>query len=138
MQVGLPSLLVSERGLDRTHNSFDSPIDGLLIGIVTKLSGDAEERIQVQIPVFEASRGGQPRVVWARWATEHAGKEYGITFRPEVGDEVILGFIQKNPNQAVILGSLYSSSKPSPWPVENEKNTKKRNYYQVRCKDTFR
>ncbi|NQY01464.1 MAG: Rhs element Vgr protein, partial [Flavobacteriaceae bacterium] len=38
----------------------------------------------------------------------------GFVFRPEIGDEVIIGFINDAPNDAVILGMLHSSFKPSP------------------------
>jgi uncharacterized protein involved in type VI secretion and phage assembly len=34
--------------------------------------------------------------------------------RPEIGDEVIVGFIHDDPNQPVILGSVNSSANPSP------------------------
>ena len=35
-------------------------------------------------------------------------------FRPEIDDEVIVGFINDDPNDAVILGGLHSSAKPAP------------------------
>ena len=38
----------------------------------------------------------------------------GFFFRPEVGDEVVLGFLNDDPRQAVILGMLHSSAKPAP------------------------
>ncbi|MEO6540310.1 MAG: phage baseplate assembly protein V, partial [Ferruginibacter sp.] len=38
----------------------------------------------------------------------------GSFFRPEVGDEVIVGFIDNNPLHAVILGAVHSSKNASP------------------------
>ena len=38
----------------------------------------------------------------------------GFVFRPEIGDEVIIGFINDDPNDAVVLGMLHSSTKPAP------------------------
>jgi uncharacterized protein involved in type VI secretion and phage assembly len=39
----------------------------------------------------------------------------GVLFsRPEIGDEVIVGFINDDPRDAVVLGMLHSSAKPAP------------------------
>jgi uncharacterized protein involved in type VI secretion and phage assembly len=43
-----------------------------------------------------------------------AGDNRGTFFRPEIGDEVVLGFLNGDPRDPIVLGSLHSSSKPSP------------------------
>lgn len=87
-------------------------LHGLHIGLVTKLAGDpdGEFRIQVRLPLVEASGEG----TWARIACLDAGNERGTFFRPEIGDEVILGFIDDDPRQAIVLGMLNSSKNPAP------------------------
>lgn len=87
-------------------------IQGLQIGIVTKLEDDplSETRMLVSLP----TQTGGDEAIWARVATLDAGKERGTFFRPEVGDEVIVGFIDNNPLQAVVLGGLHSSKNTSP------------------------
>jgi uncharacterized protein involved in type VI secretion and phage assembly len=52
--------------------------------------------------------------VWARVATLDAGAERGTFFRPEVDDEVVLGFLHGDPAHPVILGMLHSSAKAPP------------------------
>ncbi|MEI7663040.1 MAG: phage baseplate assembly protein V, partial [Bacteroidota bacterium] len=52
--------------------------------------------------------------IWARVLTPYAGNNYGIQFLPETGDEVLLGFLNADPNQAIVLGSMFSSGKPAP------------------------
>jgi uncharacterized protein involved in type VI secretion and phage assembly len=52
--------------------------------------------------------------VWARLDTPYAGKVRGFFFFPEKGDEVILGFFNDDPRQAVILGSVYSDTNTIP------------------------
>jgi uncharacterized protein involved in type VI secretion and phage assembly len=52
--------------------------------------------------------------LWARLASPDAGKERGFFFRPEVGDEVVVGFLNDDPRQPVILGSLHSSKNAGP------------------------
>ncbi|MEO9871525.1 type VI secretion system tip protein VgrG [Ekhidna sp.] len=86
------------------------PIKGLHIGIVTQLSGDpdGEERILVKVPLINDQEDG----IWARMTHPDAGNNRGLTFWPEVGDEVILGFLNDDPRNPIILGSLYSSSAP--------------------------
>jgi uncharacterized protein involved in type VI secretion and phage assembly len=46
--------------------------------------------------------------------TPDAGKNRGIFFRPEIDDEVIVGFLHEDPNNPVILGGVFSSAKTSP------------------------
>jgi uncharacterized protein involved in type VI secretion and phage assembly len=53
-----------------------------------------------------------------------AGNERGFAFRPEIGDEVIVGFINEDPNQGVVLGMLYSSSHPSHLELSDDNHQK--------------
>ena len=87
-------------------------IEGLHIGIVTQLESDpdGEDRILVKIPVINNDEDG----IWCRIATLDAGNKRGTFFRPEIGDEVIIGFINNDPRHAVVLGMLNSSAKPAP------------------------
>lgn len=95
-------------------------IEGLHIGVVTKLIDDPDKnnRIQVEIPVLKA------KPVWVRLAQFAASKGVGSFFVPSVGDEVILGFINNDPNQAVILGCMYSSKLAPPYKLD-DKNYKR-------------
>ncbi|HEY9046128.1 MAG TPA: type VI secretion system tip protein VgrG [Ohtaekwangia sp.] len=87
------------------------PIQGLQIGIVTKLEEDpdGEDRIMVRLPVVHKNDEG----IWCRVASLDAGKERGFFFRPELEDEVIVGFIDDDPRHAVVLGMLNSSKLPA-------------------------
>jgi Rhs element Vgr protein len=82
-------------------------IQGLQVGKVVKINEDPdkENKIQVEIPLLN----GEKNNVWARLASFWASSTYGAFFIPDVGDEVVLGFFNDNPNNAVVLGSLYSS-----------------------------
>jgi Rhs element Vgr protein len=87
-------------------------IKGLQIGKVVQLENDPEgqHRILVKVPVIDDKARG----TWMRVASLDAGKERGAFFRPEINDEVIVGFINEDPRDAVVLGMLHSSSKPAP------------------------
>lgn len=87
-------------------------VNGLQVGIVTQLADDpaGEHRIRVKVPLAGMDEQG----VWARVATLDAGDQRGTFFRPEVDDEVVLGFFHADPAQPVVLGMLHSSAKPPP------------------------
>lgn len=86
------------------------PVNGLQIGVVTQLENDpeGENRIRVRLPTVEKDGDG----IWARLASVDAGKDHGWVWNPEINDEVIVGFINDDPRDAVILGRLFSSSFP--------------------------
>jgi uncharacterized protein involved in type VI secretion and phage assembly len=89
-------------------------VHGLQIGIVQPYEADPnqEHRVKLLIPVIDGSNG----LVWGRLAAPEAGKNRGLFFWPEPGDEVILGFLNDDPRQPVILGALYSSANTPPGP----------------------
>ncbi len=97
-------------------------VHGLQVGIVTALAGDpdGEHRVRVRMPVVSDSDDG----VWARLATLDAGTDRGTYFRPEIDDEVIVGFINGDPRHAVVLGMLHSSAKATPEPLSDDNHKK--------------
>ncbi|MBN2527988.1 MAG: type VI secretion system tip protein VgrG [Deltaproteobacteria bacterium] len=97
-------------------------VDGLQVGIVTKLAEDpaSEYRIQVKLPVLQAETEG----VWARLAGNFASEGFGAVFLPDVGDEVVLGYFNSDPSHPVILGSLYSSKRKPPVEFAAENKSK--------------
>jgi Rhs element Vgr protein len=124
VQFGLATELFAE-----TYNLRPLPAAGLLpavsglqIGIVTVLENDpdGEERIKVRIPLISEDEEG----LWARIATLDAGDGRGMFFRPEIGDEVIVGFLNDDPRYPVVLGMCHSSAKPAPEPAEDVNNRK--------------
>ena len=97
-------------------------INGLQIGKVVQLQNDpeGEDRILVRIPVIDNSAQG----IWTRIASLDAGNSRGAFFMPEIDDEVIVGFINNDPLDAVVLGMLYSSAKPAPLTAQDANDEK--------------
>lgn len=97
-------------------------IKGLHIGIVTQLQDDpdSEDRILVKIPIINNEEQG----IWCRVAALDAGDNRGTFFRPEIEDEVIIGFINEDPNDAIVLGMLHSSAKPAPLKAADDNHQK--------------
>lgn len=115
IQFGLPADPYSY-----TSHIVDAPAAGLLpavqglqIGLVDAFEEDKdakEFRVRVILPGVDEKKGK----IWARLASPDAGKARGYFFRPEKGDEVVLGFFNDDPRQAVILGALFSSKNVPP------------------------
>lgn len=85
-------------------------IHGLQHGIVVQISEDpdGEYRVLVHIPIIDNQEGDG---VWARMTHYYATEDCGFVFYPEIGDEVVLGFLNDDPTYPVILGSMYSSGR---------------------------
>ncbi len=98
------------------------PIQGLHIGVVTQIHEDpnGEHRVLVKIPIISTEEDG----IWARYTTPDAGENRGIYFKPEVSDEVVVGFLNNDPRNPIILGSMHSSALASPIEDAEENNEK--------------
>ncbi len=98
-------------------------VRGLSIGTVKKMyeDPDSQYRILVDVPLFDPNGEG----IWARLANFYSTSGAGAFFLPEVGDEVVLGFLNEDPRYPIILGSMYSSTKIKPYEGldPNEKNS---------------
>ncbi|RLJ80645.1 type VI secretion system tip protein VgrG [Pedobacter alluvionis] len=98
-------------------------VRGIFNGTVKKMydDPDSQYRILVDVPLFDQTGQG----IWARLANFYSTSGAGAFFLPEVGDEVVLGFLNEDPRNPVILGSMYSSPKNKPYTGlnPNEKNS---------------
>ena len=111
--IGLPPFMYAEtqRDIDFPSASGLLPsVNGLQIGVVKQIHEDPlnETRIMVDVPVIVESGDA----VWARQSTYYATNKAGNFFLPEVGDEVILGFVNNDPRFPIIIGSVYSQKHP--------------------------
>lgn len=118
--IGLDSM---EASVNKSKGSDLIPaMNGLQIGIVKKIHDDptGEFRVLVALPLIKDSHDG----VWARFGTSNASNGFGNFFYPEIGDEVILGFLDGNASVPIILGSVYSGAH-APASVPNKNNSHK-------------
>lgn len=102
--------------------AFFPKIHGLQTGIVTALEQDpaGEDRIRVRLPAISTDAAG----VWSRLVTLDAGAGRGSVFRPEIGDEVAVGFAGSDPDKPLVLGMLHSSAKAAPIPSSDDNHIK--------------
>lgn len=109
------------------------PVQGLHIGQVKQVAQDptGDVRVLVTMPLVGGDNG-----IWARLASPYASKTFGIGFWPEVGDEVLLGFMEEDPAFPVILGGLYSAARAPTYPP-NDANDKKAIVTRSKMEITF-
>lgn len=103
------------------------PINGIQLGVVTKLEGDpdGQSRIQIVLP-FTGTEEAKTEL-WARLIQPYASGEFGFFFIPEIGDEVLVGFLNDDPRFPIVLGSLYSKSQnkiPKDMEIKDANNNK--------------
>ncbi|WP_321801386.1 type VI secretion system Vgr family protein [Caballeronia sp. J97] len=61
----------------------------------------------------EASRESLQRC-WVRVAQPWAGKGYGAFFLPRIGQEVLVHFVEGDPDQPLVIGSVYNAAQTTP------------------------
>jgi Rhs element Vgr protein len=82
------------------------PVHGIHQGLVKKIHDDPqnESRILVDVPLIDESGQG----IWARQALYYGTNAAGNFFYPEIGDEVLVAFVNSDPRFPIIVGSVYS------------------------------
>lgn len=115
VQLGLPATPFAQEPdiIDTDSGGLLPAVRGLQLGIVSAYKDDPELRVKVIVPAIGSSNAD---AIWARLAGPDAGNERGYFFRPEEGDEVIVGFLNSDPRQAVILGGLFGAKNKAPKP----------------------
>lgn len=75
----------------------------------------------------EGNEGGKPKLFgadsscWIRVSHGMAGGGYGMLFLPRVGQEVIVDFLNGNPDNPIIIGRVYNGDHMPPYPLPEEK-----------------
>src|SRR5439155_5175048 len=76
---------------------------------------DKYGRVKVQ---FHWDREGKNNVdssCWIRVAQPWAGKRWGASFWPRIGQEVVVDFLEGDPDQPIITGSVYNADQMPPY-----------------------
>lgn len=85
---------------------------GAQIGVVTSVN-DPESRARIQVQLMSADADGNA-LLWARVAVPFAGNNCGAFLIPDVGDEVIIHFINGDPRFPIVGGSLWNGQTSVP------------------------
>jgi len=86
-------------------------------GDVGQPQHDVSARIKVQF--YWDKIGGDSPSCWIRVAQTMASAGLGMQFIPRIGDEVLVSFVNNDPDQPVVIGSVYNSKNKPPYPEVN-------------------
>ena len=118
---------ISMKGGDfRPARSTPKPrIHGPQTAIVVGDSGneietDKHGRIKVQFPWDRLGKKDKDSSGWVRVAQPWAGKSFGMFGLPRVGHEVVVQFIDGDPDRPLVTGSVYNNDNMAPWKLPDQ------------------
>ncbi|NWN92235.1 type VI secretion system tip protein VgrG [Marinobacter adhaerens] len=138
-----PQALEEEGGSEPTsyHNTFTAVpadktwrpkvshrprMDGPQIAIVTGPEGeeihcDEHGRVKVRFPWDRYSKNNEHSSAWLRVSQGWAGGQYGFMALPRIGNEVIVSFLDGDPDQPIITGRTYHATNTPPYALPEHK-----------------
>ncbi len=101
-------------------------VAGTHVGVVVGPAGeeifpDKYGRVHVAFRFHDDYEADLQHSCWVRMAQVFAGPMYGSVFLPRIGHEVLVDFLDGNPDNPVIVGQLYSDHNMPPWPLPDNK-----------------
>ncbi|KPQ23758.1 MAG: hypothetical protein HLUCCA13_12475 [Halomonas sp. HL-48] len=128
-------------GMTRYHNQVtlipgDAPwratpnpkpcVDGPQVAFVVGPEGeeihcDDHGRVKVQFPWDRYAEPNETASCWVRVAQGWAGGSYGSIAIPRIGHEVIVSFLEGDPDQPLITGRTYHAVNTAPYPLPEHK-----------------
>lgn len=94
---------------------------GYLAEVISLDDPDNRTRVQLRLYNFDGV-DGHDGPIWARVATPFAGADRGTFFLPDVGDEVLVTFVNGDPRHPIVVGGLWNGSAPPPETISNGRN----------------
>jgi uncharacterized protein involved in type VI secretion and phage assembly len=100
-----------------SHNADKPTAIGVMVGIVTN-NQDPENlgRVKVKFPMLPGA-SGDTESWWCRLVTPMAGPTRGIAFFPEADDEVVVAFLNGDPNHGYVIGAVWNGTDKLPKPL---------------------
>ena len=76
---------------------------------------DEYGRIKVQFHWDREGKSDSDSSCWIRVAQPIAGRRWGASFWPRIGQEVIVDFLEGDPDQPIVVGSVYNADQLPPY-----------------------
>ncbi len=101
-------------------------IHGSQTAVVTGPKGeeiwpDKYGRVKVQFFWDREGRRDEKTTCWIRCAQIIAGKNWGAMFIPRIGQEVVVSYLEGDPDRPLITGVVYNADQMPPYPLPDEK-----------------
>ncbi|MFO0812301.1 MAG: type VI secretion system tip protein TssI/VgrG [Gemmatales bacterium] len=82
---------------------------------------DKYGRVKVQFHWDRHGKNDADSSCWIRVATVWAGRQWGVIHIPRIGQEVVVDFLEGDPDQPIIVGSVYNADQMPPWALPANK-----------------
>jgi type VI secretion system secreted protein VgrG len=82
---------------------------------------DKYGRVKVQFHWDRDGKNNEESSCWVRVGTVWAGKQWGTISIPRIDQEVIVDFLEGDPDQPIIIGSVYNAREMPPYKLPDEK-----------------
>ena len=97
-------------------------VQGVQTAVVTGPAGeeiytDEYGRVKVQFFWDREGREDENSSCWMRVAQNWAGQNWGMIFNPRIGQEVIVDFVEGDPDRPIIVGRVYNAEQMPPYPL---------------------
>jgi type VI secretion system secreted protein VgrG len=101
-------------------------VQGTQTAIVVGPSGeeiftDKYGRVKLQFHWDRNGNNNEESSCWVRVGTLWAGKQWGVIHIPRIDQEVIVDFLEGDPDQPIIIGSVYNAREMPPYTLPDEK-----------------
>ena len=101
-------------------------VAGVQTAVVTGPPGeeiytDKHGRVKVQFPWDRQGKLDEQSSCWVRVNQLWTGQAWGYQWIPRVGNEVIVDFVEGDPDRPIIVGMTYNTRNPPPYPLPDEK-----------------
>lgn len=106
---------------DQMPNTQSNQFNGVMTGTVIE-NYDKEHLGMVKVS-YSFGETGKNTSGWMPVSMPYVATAGGSYFLPEVGSDVVVGFIMGNLNQPIVLGSLWNEKVTKPEGLDYEKNT---------------
>jgi type VI secretion system secreted protein VgrG len=105
---------------------------------------DEKGRVKVQFHWDRSEDRNGETSCWIRVSQGWAGAGWGVQFHPRIGHEVIVSFLEGDPDRPIITGRVYNGVNEIPYPDPNQGGVKSRstpdgspdNFNEIRFDDT--
>jgi type VI secretion system secreted protein VgrG len=82
---------------------------------------DKYGRVKVQFPWDREGKRDDKTSCWVRVAQSVAGKGWGTMFIPRIGQEVVVSYLEGDPDRPLITGAVYNADQMPPYTLPDEK-----------------
>jgi type VI secretion system secreted protein VgrG len=82
---------------------------------------DKYGRVKVQFHWDREGRNNESSSCWIRVATHWAGQQWGAIHLPRIGQEVVVDFLEGDPDRPLIVGSVYNTDQMPPYALPDNK-----------------